>query len=227
MLFTVLFSRRNKLIGELSRTQLVLSGMFIFLAFATWSNVFQFHFGSPVHRHEFFHYYLGSKYLPELQYNNLYRCVLVAQSEVAPSTSGIDAIPDRVRDLRTNKLMSSTSALEHPEECKWRFSPERWQDFKTDLNWFWHSLTAADYAKALGDHGFNATPVWSILGSMLARLSPASSFQIYSLGMLDLLLLSAVWLERGRSKHRAQDAPDRGRIKIVIAKSLGIIGRCQ
>src|SRR5689334_3866797 len=34
------------------------------------------------HRHEFFHYYLGSKYSKELSYTRLYECAAVAEVEL-------------------------------------------------------------------------------------------------------------------------------------------------
>jgi len=53
------------------------------------------------HRHEVYHYYLGSKYFDELGYKRLYECSLVAESE----TGKRSLQPAReARDLSTNTL---------------------------------------------------------------------------------------------------------------------------
>jgi len=46
-------------------------------------NFFNYHFGGFVNPHEFFHYYLGSKYFRELGYLGIYDCTTLADSEIA------------------------------------------------------------------------------------------------------------------------------------------------
>ncbi len=54
-----------------------------------------------MHYHEFFHYYLGSKYFAELGYTGLYDCVVVAELNAGRG----DEVSGRwIRDLTTNEL---------------------------------------------------------------------------------------------------------------------------
>jgi len=39
-------------------------------------------------------------------------------------------------NLRTNVLGSTTEILAHPESCKGHFTPERWEKFKKDIEFF-------------------------------------------------------------------------------------------
>ena len=48
---------------------------------AAWPNLLNFHYSDFVHRWEFFHYYMGGKYLPELGYTKLYACTAVVDAE--------------------------------------------------------------------------------------------------------------------------------------------------
>src|SRR5262249_47093818 len=45
----------------------------------------------------------------------------------------------------------------------------------------------------LEDHGYNATPVWGIAGTLFSSLAPASSGYVMFLGMLDSIFLLAMW----------------------------------
>jgi hypothetical protein len=159
------------------------------IAFAAWSNFFQFHYGSPIHRHEFFHYYLGSKYLPELQYTRLYRCAVLAQIE-----SGFEPRTDVIRDLSNNRLESTEIVKGQPSLCKERFTDQRWQSFKEDLSWFEKHLEPDENTRTLHDHGFNGTPVWAIAGSFFSNFGKVTSAQLYGLGLLDLILMSLAWV---------------------------------
>src|SRR5690606_2875017 len=82
------------------------------LAFLTY-----FDFGNPnvryreyYHRHEFYHYYLGSKYFEEVRYTRLYDCTLVAEVENGRRSQ---VARREYRDLRVNliKPVSETYVL--------------------------------------------------------------------------------------------------------------------
>ena len=47
---------------------------------ASWWNLGRFHFNPFIHYYEFYHYYLGAKYAPELGYTRLYDCTVAADS---------------------------------------------------------------------------------------------------------------------------------------------------
>jgi hypothetical protein len=77
-------------------------------------------------------------------------------------------------NLRTNMMESTANILAHPDQCKSHFTPERWESFKHDIGYFRTLHGVKRWEDAQTDHGYNATPVWNIVGSGLANLGPAS-----------------------------------------------------
>ncbi len=165
----------------------------------TYFNFGAFHFGTFIHGWDTFHYYLGAKYFRELSYDRLYDCATVADA-TPESTDAKAAFAARlahaerrqVRNLRTNELEAATELLAHPERCTAHFSPERWQAFRHDVAWFRDRENPRRWDEIFADHGFNATPVWNIAGSLLANLGPASDRQIGLLALLDPLYFAAM-----------------------------------
>jgi hypothetical protein len=168
---------RNKLLGGLG-----IIGALTFINFGF------FHFGNFIHTHEWVHYYVGSKYFPELSYTRLYDCISVADVE-----DGLRRRVERRRttDLTTNVLQSSADIVAHPERCKRHFDEARWRSFKKDVAFFRARLGARTWDDIQLDHGYNATPLWNALGTSLANLAPASNTQLHLLAMLDPLYLAA------------------------------------
>lgn len=169
------------------------------LAALTYFNFGAFHFGSFIHGWDTFHYYLGAKYFRELSYDRLYDCATVAdatrepgETEASFAARRAHAERRKIRDLRTNVLVPTTDLLAHPERCITRFTPERWRSFRHDVAWFRGRESAARWDEIFGDHGFNATPVWNIAGSLLANTGPASDRQIGLLALIDPLYFAAM-----------------------------------
>jgi hypothetical protein len=162
------------------------------LSGAGWWNFGAFHFtGGYVHYHEFFHYYLGSKYFNELGYTRLYECVIVAEVQAG---RGAAAASRWTRNLTTNELVRGSPAIERPERCLEHFpDPARWRDFTHDSEWFRQHVSSRKWQELTGDHGFNATPVWTLAGTRLASLAPASMWQIRALALIDPVLLLVMW----------------------------------
>jgi len=165
----------------------------------TYFNFGAFHFGSFVHGWDTFHYYLGAKYFRELSYDRLYDCATLADAtrEAADSDATFaarlaHAERRKVRDLRTNELEPTTELLAHPERCTAQFTPERWREFRHDVAWFRDRESAGRWDEIFADHGFNATPVWNIAGSLLANLGPASDRQIGTLALIDPLYFAGM-----------------------------------
>lgn len=159
------------------------------LAFFTYFNFGAFHFPKFIHDWEWTHYYLGAKYFEELGYEKLYECIAVADAE--------DGLRDRVArqritNLRTNVLEGTGEILAHPERCKAGFSDVRWQAFKHDTEFFRDRQSISRWEDLQTDHGYNATPVWNVAGSLLANTSPAGKTQLYLLAALDPLYLVAM-----------------------------------
>jgi hypothetical protein len=156
------------------------------LAAALWWNLFQFNYPDFGHPSETYHYYLGSKYFPELRYTRLYRCTAVADAEAGLAE---DVAARSIRDLTSNVLGPAAEALRDPEACKRHFTPQRWRDFAYDLAWFRREMAPPYWQRTQTDHGYNATPVWGLFGSLLANTAPAGDAQILALRLLDSLLL--------------------------------------
>ncbi|MEZ4298863.1 MAG: hypothetical protein R3B70_28195 [Polyangiaceae bacterium] len=183
-------------------------GLAVF-AVVTYFDGFRNGYVKAYHRHELYHYYVGAKFFPEMGYDGLYRCTVVAQDELGVYTHvdedtgrsfRIDmkkevSHPDRkVRNLgKDNVLLSAKTFLENPDECKRTFTPERWELFKKDIAFF-RAVSGADYFnKMQADHGFNPPPVWTLAGKFFADFAPASTRFMQFLALLDMLYLGAMF----------------------------------
>ena len=151
-----------------------------------------FRYGSHLNAYEFFHYYLGSKYAPELGYTRLYAAALIADDETGRKW---DHPSKMIRNLETGGYVAADTVLADRETVKARFSPERWEAFKGDVAWFKDDsrLNGARWASVLRDKGYNGTPVWGmVVGGLLANRVPTSSARgMGALSLLDPLLLAA------------------------------------
>jgi hypothetical protein len=172
-------------------------GMLVVVAVASlvgWPNFLNFHYYGFVHTWEFFHYFMGAKYLPELGYSRLYTCAATVDAE-----DGIDLRGRIMRDLRDNRLVPTEAELERSVECRSRFSADRWKEFQHDARFFRHAMGPENWLAVRTDHGFNGTPAWAAVGGLLARLGPASWPLIISLAILDVVLILAMLALIGRS----------------------------
>ena len=142
------------------------------LSFCAYFNFGSFHFGNYFHVWDTFHYYIGSKYFKEMSYDRLYECVAVADSEDPSLRRRVEL--RKIMNLDTNMMQSTAEILAHPEKCKAHFTPERWDAFKVDIAYFRAMHGTKRWEEAQTDHGYNATPVWNIMGSFLANLGAAS-----------------------------------------------------
>lgn len=174
------------------------------------------------HRHDQYHYYLGSKYFKELGYDRLYRCTVIAEDEIGvvqfqnedhigTGRSRLDLSkevrhPDwKIRNLGgDNLLMPVTEVLEHPEICKKHFSPERWEAYKIDIRYFRLASDKKYWEGFQHDHGYNPPPVWTMEGWAIASLYPAGELfklpvigtvnYLQILGSLDVMYLAAMFV---------------------------------
>ncbi len=160
------------------------------LAALTYFNFGFFHFGNFIHGWDVFHYYAGAKYFPELGYERLYECVAVADAEEPALRGRVEA--RKITNLRTNQLETTRDILFHPRRCKSHFSADRWRDFRHDVAWFRGRETLQRWDDLSADHGYNATPVWTLAGSRLANTGPAGDRQILLLTLLDPLYFLAL-----------------------------------
>jgi hypothetical protein len=170
-----------------SRVRNVLVGIMGVLAFLTYFNFGWFHFPNFIHGWDTFHYYVGSKYFKELSYERLYECVAIADSEEPNLRRRVEL--RKMTNLRTNLVETTADILAHPERCKQHFTDARWESFKQDLRYFRTLENPRRWDDAQTDHGYNATPVWNILGTILSNLATASRTQVMILDSVDCLLV--------------------------------------
>jgi hypothetical protein len=170
--------------GKLRDRLLMLLGI---LSFCAYWNFFSFHFGNYFHAWDAYHYYVGSKYFKELSYDRLYECDAVADSEDPSLRRRVEL--RKIMNLRKNMIETTTEILAHPEECKKHFTPQRWEEFKRDLA-YWRRVNGVKrWEDSQADHGYNATPVWNIMGSLLANSGPATDDQVWWLIRIDPLFI--------------------------------------
>ncbi|GMV17456.1 MAG: hypothetical protein HS104_12205 [Polyangiaceae bacterium] len=138
------------------------------------------------HRHEFYHYYLGSKYSQELSYTRLYECSAIAEIELG---RGAEVRKREIRDLRVNliKPVSDTFVVTDPSQCKKHFSAAKWEAFKKDVNWFWSTARGSYWENMMKDHGYNPPPVWTMTGKFFGSFGVAGDGFFKLLSAIDVL----------------------------------------
>ncbi|MBI4703460.1 MAG: hypothetical protein HY744_20305 [Deltaproteobacteria bacterium] len=178
-------------------------------AICAYFNGFRFGYPPYYHRWDQYHYYMGSKYYRELSYDGLYKCAVVAQDELGlvayknedGRSSSVDMRkevrdPDKkVRNLGgDNLLMPVRDILLHPEQCRDRFTKERWEQYKADVKFFRIVSGKGYWLDMQKDHGFNPPPVWTILGKFFGEIHAASVQYNQALATLDLLYLGGMFV---------------------------------
>ncbi|RIL00032.1 MAG: hypothetical protein DCC71_19320 [Proteobacteria bacterium] len=145
---------------------------------------------SFIHPWEQFHHVLGARYFAELGYTRLYDCTALADAEAG------FAVPPAERPLRrlaTNQVERASAALADPDACKRHFTPARWRAFAQDVAFFRAAFMPRIWGSILTDHGFNASPVWTLAGAALAGDEPVRPALLRRLARIDLLLLAGAF----------------------------------
>ncbi len=153
---------------------------------ATYFHFFDLPTHSYYHRWEMYHYFLGSKYADELSFDRLYTCSAIAEAEDGDAPR---IAQRRMRDLRTDAIISAAPALAEPEACKRHFSAARWQAFRADARFFRQQAGASAWAGMQVDHGYNPAPAWTLVGRALSSLAPASEHVMRLLALIDPVLM--------------------------------------
>jgi hypothetical protein len=171
-------------------TSLAVIGLF---SFFSWWNLGHYHFDHYVHIWEHYHYIMGAKYGPELRYSRLYQCTAVADLQ--------DGFTKQVKERKMrrieadNELGTTAAVMADPTICTKHFTdPARWEQFKKDLRFFRSHFSTQRWDESQQDHGYNATPVWGILGRLLADHTELTWDNIVNLSVIDSLFLVAMWL---------------------------------
>jgi hypothetical protein len=145
--------------------------------------------GTELHVWELYHHVLGAKYFSELGYVGLYDCTLAADVE-----AGFEFPPAvrPVRRLATGGVEKGDRVLGDAYGCKGRFSTARWRAFTHDVGVFRALFPPRRWGSILTDHGFNATPAWTITGAALTRVIPVSRGTLFLFTLPDAILLAAM-----------------------------------
>ncbi len=146
-----------------------------------------FQLGKPggFDRRDTYHYYVATKYAPELGYFRLYECSLVALAEAGRPL----VTPHRVRNLRTLEIEGIERALARKGECKAAFAAERWEQFRYDVSWFRTRIADKIWARMMLDHGYNAPPVWTALVRPISALVPVDGGWFPYVARIDRFLI--------------------------------------
>jgi hypothetical protein len=164
---------------------LVVIGLSSFIGYFNFGHL---HFGTFVHVWDTYHYVMGSKYFNELGYDKLYDCAAVVDVEAGRKD---ELLRRTLTDLRTNLIVRPEEIIAHPERCKASFSPARWEEFTRDINAFHGMVNEGRWREIHLDHGYNATPVWTLAGSALTNTAgPVTTEQLKRLNLLDPLYLT-------------------------------------
>ena len=181
---------RHKRPGKLKDNQAgQLLGVMAVVAVLAYTNFGQFHGGLLVHHWEQFHYFLGSKYFPEVGYDGIYVASLAAEHELDLG----HAVQPHTRDLRTNEVVRVVSLVNHMNEVRDRFSDERWEAFRNDTRYFLEFSRYSYITSIRKDHGYNPTPTWTFVARLFSRWPTASDTTLKALAWLDPLLLAGMF----------------------------------
>lgn len=138
------------------------------------------------------HYYLNAKYFDELGYFDLYpACVQADHEEGGPYFD--EGNRYLAQDESGHHLEPIGHAVARGRELRdTRFTPERWSSFKHDFVFLQRTVPGLSdtlWRQLLQDHGFNGTPVWTLLARPVASVVPVEGIKV--LGYLDVGLVGA------------------------------------
>jgi hypothetical protein len=172
------------------RILLVIVGIAALLSVAVFLDFGVFRYGTYLNEWDFYHYYVGTKYAPELGYTKLYGATLLADREAGQRYHNPQS---QIRDLLTAELRPVESVWVESARYRGAFSDERWRELVADVTWFRQQLPEQRWSLLLVDHGYNGTPAWSfVVGALLTRhLSVRAGVQRWLMLLLDPALLLA------------------------------------
>lgn len=118
-----------------------------------------------------YHYYVGSKWFPEIGYFDLYECT-------------IDE-PTIRRDLHTYQYRNDSP------DCDVFMSPAQWKTFNQDV------IDSGFYPQAMIDKGYNGTPTYTAIFGALARwqiITPANAYLIDIVALVMAVFVAIYYL---------------------------------
>ncbi len=159
------WTRRREGQPRAEQARLVLLGLVAAVSFASYFNFFRFSHGEGFLGPDVYHYYMGSKYFSEVGHFELYNCTLAALiggGVVSPEA------PPPVRDQHSLEILSREATLAAAGRCRARMGDSRWVAFVHDVGWFHTRFGTRMWPLILRDHGYNPTPVWTMVGGLVS-----------------------------------------------------------
>jgi len=158
------------------------------LAIGNYTNFGAWRGGSYLNPYEFYHYYIGTKYAPEVGYGYMYDASLIADEELDKKYSKAT-----LRNLETGHHVNVSKVYERRDEIKGMFSEARWQEFLKDTAYFKRILSTSQWSGILSDKGYNGTPFWTMwVGGLLSeKVDTNNTAGMMMLALLDPLLIAA------------------------------------
>ena len=142
-------------------------------------------------------YFPTAKYFDELGFDGLYVASVKAYADDVPGEYPRRIGHVELRDLQTYRMTRVKDVIDQIDAVKNRFSPERWEQFRSDMSYFRETMGSGGYLGSLRDHGGNATPAWLLGTHFMFRWAPATKTTLLLAAMLDpallLLFFVAAW----------------------------------
>jgi hypothetical protein len=154
---------------------------------------YNFFVWTGLHRHELYHYYVGSKYFPELGYTGLYVCSVQAAVEDGFAPTRLTDITD----LASKARRPAAEVLAAAPRCRDAFSDARWQAFRADVARFRTWMGDDLWIGVLRDHGYNPSPAWTLFGRTIASILPSTPTGLWLVAKLDTVLVVALFAALG------------------------------
>lgn len=131
-----------------------------------------------------YHYYMGSKYFPELGYGELYSAHLAADEEGGGRDYGF---VEKARSMATYAETPRAELLRRFDR-RALFTEARWQAFRRDVHAFRPLLDEEKWRGVLLDLGYHPSPAWTVIGTPFANLVSVRGRGWWWLVNSDLLL---------------------------------------
>lgn len=136
---------------------------------------------------DLYHYFLGPKYFNELGYTGLYGTSLAAAQEM-----GLRLPDNRITDLNTYRTATVKKSIRR-FNFKNNFTPERWDQFKTELSFFYSMYGRRVFGRMCRDHGYNGSPGHTVFAQFFANFIPVNYRNMTLLSLIDIALLFAAF----------------------------------
>ncbi len=132
------------------------------------------------HRWDTYHYLLGPKYYDEIDYYDLYRCTAQAVPQIPDSAKTKHL--DSYKGAKVGELRAQAS-------CEAQFTPERWEEFKSDLAVYGEGNRYRAVAHMMRDLGYNGTPSHSVIAGWVANHIDLSAATLAQVPLIDIAFL--------------------------------------